>query len=407
MSDVNRLLSLTYGINAAPYTIGTEPAAYAPLQPRSTPASFLPRTRQPIERPLVVVDGRRLPRAFGVKDLAELTVPLQMTGVNNNTGGTTAVWETKIESGNLLASIFGAVGVATTGAAPTVSSASGATLVASSNVLTDNEIVSIETTVGREARQIVSGGGTTTLTLDRALAGTGVAASTVYRAARYVVSSAQTVHTPIWFDCEGENWRRKYRDCQPSSLVLNIPNAGVVEADFTFMPNDWSDVAEANPAYSAPTTGSPVVSGASQFWINGSAYMLRNARVSINLGMTMRETTTGINGVAGGMAVDKTNIMVEGELYVGATGAGNMGWLVDDTGTPTLDSILGDEQSTGTVITTRDVMLQVGSSIGASFYLRIPAADIRSSGVREGGPFAVLPFQAMATGANPLTLGVF
>lgn len=407
MSDVNRLLSLTYGINASPYTIGTEPGIYAPLQPRSTPASLLPRTRQPIERPLVSVDGRRLLRAHGVKDIAELTIPMQMTGVNTNTGNTTSSWEPKIETGNLLSSVFGANAVATSGAAPTVSSASVVTLVASSNVLVNNDIVLIETTAGREARQIVSGGGTTTLTLDRALLGTGVAASTIYRAARYVVSSSQTVHTPIWFDCEGENWRRKYHDCQPSSLVFNIPNAGVVEADFTFMPNNWTDQAEANPAYAAPTSGSPVVSGASQFLIGSNSFMLRNARVTINLGTVMRESTTGINGVVGGLATDKTNIMIEGELYIGPSGAGNMGWVVDESGTPAIEDIFGDNASTGTLVTALDMMLQVGSSIGAAMFIRIPAADIRSSGVREGGPFAVLPFQAMATGASPLTLGIF
>lgn len=406
MSDVTRLIRMRYGINADAYTIGVEPAAYTRLEPRSVPVSFFPRSRQPIERSLIVVDGRRLPRAHGVKDIAEVTVPLLMTGANSNTGAAVTDWEAKQEAGNLLSSVFGAPGVATTGAAPTVSSASGTALTASSSVLADNDIVLINTTSGWEARQIASGGGTTSLVLDRALVGTGVAASTIIRAARYVMSSSQTVHKPIWFDCEGENWRRQYDDCQPSSMAINIPNAGVVETDFTFMPNNWGDYAETNTGYVAPTTGSPIVSGASQFYIGSTAFMLRNARLTINLGMTMRETTTGINGVRGGLATNKTNIMLEGELYVGDSN-GSVGNMIDDSGTPSVDAILGDSSLTGTVVSTYDVMLQVGSSAGAAMFIRIPAADIRSSGVREGGPFAVLPFQAMATGASPLTLGIF
>lgn len=413
MTDVARLVNLTYGINASATTIGTAPGSFAPLLPRSTPASFFPRSRAVIERPLANTDGRRLARLQGVKDIAELALPLEFKGVNNNTGiGVTTNWESSLEQGNLLASLFGGVAaLTTTGAAPTVSSGSGTSLTVSSNVIANNDIILFTTSVGTEVRQVASGGGTTTLTLDRAMLGTATAATTVYRAARYTMATATTIHTPVWFDAEGENWRRRYSDCQPSSMVLNIPNAGLVEADFSFMPNDYADNAETpTPSFAAPTAGSPVVSGGSAFFIGSGvspvAFMLRNARLTVNVGMVMRETTTGINGVRGGVATDKSNIMLEGELYVGDNG-GSIGELVDDSGTPTLDSILGTDAATGAGITTLDLCLNVGTVAGAALYIRIPAADVRSTGVREGGPFAVLPFQAMATGASPLTLGVF
>lgn len=409
MTDVTRLTSLTYGINASATTIGTAPAAFATVLPRSSPTSFLPRSRQAIDRALYSVDGRRFLRVFGVKDIGELSLPIEMKGVNSNTGAPVGAWEAKMEQGNLLASIFGAVGIITSGAAPTVTSGTGATLVVSTNVLADNDIILVTTSIGTEARQIVSGGGTTTVTVDRNWVGTPTASSTVIRAGRYSISTSQTVHTPIWFNVEGENWRRRYQDCQPSSMVLNIPNAGLVEADFGFLPNDWDDQAEANPAFAAPTAGSPIVSGGSAFFIGNTPFMLRNARLTVNIGMVMRETTTGINGVRGGLATDKTNIMLEGELYVGDNG-GTIGELVDDSGTPTLDSILGDGLATGAAPSALDLGLQVGTAAGAAMYLRLPAADFRSAGVREGGPFAVLPFQAFATAptsASPLSLGVF
>ena len=411
MSDVTRLLSLTYGINASNYTVGTAPGTFAPLLPRSAPATLFPRSRAKLERPLYSSAGISYAAAFGAKDLAAVTIPLQMTGVNNNTGAAVAggVWETKMEAGNLLSSIFGASAAATAGAAPTVSSASGTSLTASTNVLQNLDLVMVPTTVGNEIRSVVSGGGTTSLVLSHPLLGTGSAGATIIRGARYSLNSAQTVHTPIWFDCEGENWRRRYRDCQPSSLTVNIPNTGIVEADFAFMPNDWEDLAEANPAYVAPTTGLPVVSAGSTFFIGGTnAFMLRNARLTVNIGMTMRESTTGANGVVGGLAVNKSQVMLEGELYVGNT-TGSVGNIVDDTGgTPQMENIFGDQQGAGALPTLFDIMLSVGSTSGASIFIQMPYAEIRSTGVTESGPFAVLPFQAMAGSVTgPMTFGVF
>lgn len=417
MTDVARLLSLTYGINAAAQTIGTAPGAFATLLPRSQVLSVFPRSRTPIDRDLFSVDGRRFPRVHGVKDIAAIDVPLEFKGVNSNTGAAVAAWEAKMEQGNLLASLFGAVGVATTGAAPTVSSNGPATLTVSSTVLADLDIILVTTSVGGantvEARQVISGGGTTTVTVDRNWVGTPVAASTVIRAARYQVSTSLTAHLPIWFDAEGENWKRRYSDCQPNSMTLNIPNAGLVEFDSQFLPNDWSDQADGSPSFSAPTAGSPIVSGGSGFFIGNRALMLRNARLTMSNGAVMRETTTGVNGVRGGVCTNKRDIMLEGELYVGDDGgAAAIGELIDDSLTPPLNDILGDgpTYSPGSAITTYDIALQVGLAAGAALYIRIPAADIRSAGVREGGPFAVLPFQAMATApssGSPLTLGVF
>lgn len=409
MTDVTRLSSLTYGINASALTIGVAPGSFAPLLPRSAPATLFPRSRAKLERPLYNNAGISYAAAFGAKDLAAITIPLQMTGVNGNSGAAVGagVWETKMEAGNLLSSVFGSPAPATVGAAPTVSSASGTSLTASTNVLQDGDVIIVRTTSGDEIRSVASGGGTTSLVLSHPLVGTGSAGSTIIRAARYSLNTAQTVHTPIWFDCEGENWRRRYRDCQPSSFTLNIPNTGIVEADFTFMPNDWEDLAEANPGYAEPTTGLPVVSAGSTFFMGSVQYMLRNARLTVNIGMTMRESTTGVNGVVGGLAVNKSQVMLEGELYVGST-TGSIGNIVDDAGgPPQMENVLGDQNGAGSLPTLFDVMLSVGSTNGASIFVRMPYAEVRSSGVTESGPFAVLPFQAMAGSVSgPLIFGV-
>lgn len=417
MTDVTRLTNLTYGINAAAQTIGTAPGAFTTLLPRSSVTSMLPRTRTPIDRPLTSVDGRRFMRLHGVKNVDAIDLPLEFKGANSNTGAAVTAWEAKLEQGNLLASLFGALAVPTVGAAPTVSSGSGTSLVVSSNVLADLDIILVTTALSGvtlfEARQVISGGGTTTVTVDRAFVGTPTAATTVIRAARYLVSTALTAHLPCWFIAEGENWKRRYADCQPAQMVLNIPNAGLVEFDSQWMPNDWDDQVEGSPTFVAPTAGSPIVSGGSQFYIGSRACMLRGARLTMSNGIVMRETTTGANGIRGGVATDKTSIMLEGELYFGddnGGGANSIGELIDDSGTPSLDNIFGDGVATGSAPTALDISLQVGTAAGGALWLRIPAADVRSAGVREGGPFAVVPFQAFATApttGSPFTLGVF
>ncbi len=404
MADIGRLLSLTAGLNASLNLFDSAPGSFLPLLPRSSVPSLLPRGRTPIERPIVTVDGRRLPRIHGARDIGAIEMPLEFKGANNNTGGAVATWEDKLEAGVLLASLFGAVATATVGAAPTVAGGSGTALTASSTALANLDIVLVPTSAGGEIRQVVSGGGTTSLVLNAALVGTPTNAATIIRLGRYAHSPSTTNHKHVWFNAEWENARRRYRDCAPSAFSLTIPNTGLVEFDSTWMPNDYDDTAEANPAFVSPTAGSPIVSGGNTFIVAAKSLMLRSAKLTVGLGLAMRETSTGANGVKGGVCADKTAVMLEGECYVGDD-VGTIGELVDDSGTPSLDDILGTDAALGAAITTRDVMLQVGTVPGACMFIRLPEADIRGQ-VVEGGAFNVLKFSAMACGATPLYLGV-
>lgn len=404
MSDVNRLLCLNHGINAATNTFGTVPASMtAQLQPRSSVPSLLPRQRTTIERPLYVADGRRLPQILGARDVGPIELPLEFKGVNSNTGGAVSDWEAKMEQGNLLASIFGAVGVATSSAAPTASGSAGGVLTASSSVIQNLDIILFSTSSGGPyIRQVVSGGGSTSLVLDREFAGT--ATGTIVRLARWSVDPDLIDHKAIWFNAEWANFRRRYNDCAPSQMVLGFPNAGLVTFDSTWLPNDWSDQAEANPAFAAPAAGNPIVVSAAVFKMIETSYLLRNATLTISNGLAVRETMAGANGVQGAVCADKTNVMLEGEIFIGAND-GTIGEMVDDSITPTLDSFLGSDATAGDAITVRDISLQVGTLAGGCMYVRIPEADIRGV-VVEGGAFPVFKFQAMATGSAPLHLGV-
>lgn len=404
MTDVSRLLSLTAGINAALNSIGTAPGAFTAIQPRSTVPSLLPRSREAIDRPLPSQDGRRFPRLQGRRNIDAINLPLELKGINNNTGGAVADWEAKQEAGMLWPSLFGAVAAATLNAAPTATSAAGVVLTASTNVLANLDIIGVATDKGLEWRQVVSGGGTTTPSMNAALLGTVVPGSTIIRAARYTHAPSTTNHKHVWFNAEWENLRRRYSDCAPGGFEIVIPTTGIVEFNSTWLPNDWSDQAEADPAFSAPTAGQPVVSGGCSFIIAAKALMMLNAKLTVDNGTVMRESSTGVNGVVGGVCADKTRVMLEVEVYVG-NDSPTIGELVDDSGTPSLDNILGSDAAIGDAITTRDVMLCVGVTAGASIFMRLPEADIRGE-VVEGGPFNRAKLTCMATGSTPLYFGV-
>lgn len=406
MTDVGRLLSLTAGINAALNSIGTAPGAFTTLLPRGTVPSLLPRSREPLDRKLAAVDGRRFLRAQGRKNIDPITLPLEMKGINANTGAAVGDWEAKQEAGMLWPSLFGSVATPTIGAKPTVavSGSSTAALEASSNVLAALDIFGVTTSVGFEIRQVTAGGGTTTITPNAAFLGVPVAGADIIRFGRYTHAPSVTDHKHVWLNAEWENARRRYSDCAPASFVLTIPNSGFVELDVVVNPNDYADAAEANPAFASPTAGSPIVAGGCQFVIAAKQLMIRNAKLTVDNGVAMRESSTGVNGVVGGVCADKTNVMLEGEIYIGGD-TPTIGELVDDSGTPSLDNILGSDAVIGEVATARDVMLQVGGAAGAAMFIRIPEADIRGE-VVEGGAFNVLKFQAFATGAVPLYFGV-
>ena len=406
MTDVTRLLDLKFGLHSSVTDFTSTPATVTTIQPRSIPPVMRP-SREFIARELYSVDGRRFPHVRGRQALAAINCNMEMRGVNSNTGAAVADWEAKMEQGRMLAALFGAVATASTGAAPTASGTAGATLTVSTTVIVNGDIILFTTSAGTFIRQVTSGGGTTTLTLDRAASGT--ASGTVIRLAQYSLATATTGHVHGYFRSEFENSRTDFYGCAAMSGELVIPNSGLVEFNSTWMPTSWADIAEANPTYAAPTAGNPIVSAGSSFYIGATSYMVRNLRLRIDNGMSERTSTTGTNGVVGYVAAAAAvkSAILEGELYVG-NNTGSIGEVVDDSGTPALGAITGDADNAGVVAGTYDVALQVGVDAGASMYVRIPAADMTGT-VQDGGGLKVLKFSAAATApssGSPFYLGV-
>jgi hypothetical protein len=408
MTDVARLSTLRYGLHTNNATFTGTPSL-VPLRLTDDGASFLPRNRTPIPRALRSLSGRRYSHIRGVQDLADITVATEFRGVNSNTGGAVTDWEAKMEQGYLLASLFGAVAPATTSTASTVDStghtpASGILNVVSGTNYTVGQVIGFATSDGFEVGRIAIKA-TNVLTLDHPYSGTPTTGATVFRAAVYSVADAVTHHVHSMFSAEGEDWRRDYFGCTPMSMALALPNAGLVGMTSVFSPTSFADVDEGNPAHAEPTSGSPIVVDLARMWFAGTNVVARDIAISYSTAAAMRTASTRTNGKLGGVCGtgDGKTFTIEFSVYVGdATIAGE---LQDSTGTPSLNALLGDSDTSGTVSTTRKVSLQFGSGVGACGYAYLPEADCVVTTQHTDG-LTVARVVATGTGALPAILAV-
>lgn len=417
MTDILRLQTLRYALHTNASTFTGTPGTLLPLQITDDEASFLPRQRTPIDRNLRSLSGRRFPHIRGAQDVGDLTVSTEFKGANANTGAAVATWETKLEQGYLLQSLFGAAAPATTGAAPTIAAAghtpaTGVVAFTAAANVQNGAVIAFTTASGLQIGRVESGGGasTTSVTLQHPYSGAPVSTSTVFRLAVYDVSDSVTSHIHAFFAAEGEDWRRDYFGCAPMSLNIGIPNTGMLTMSSVFSPSTWSDVAEANPAYADPVAGNPLVNDGAVFRVDGVEFLLRNASITYNCATAIRETTSRTNGRLGGVCStgDGKSFMIEGELYIGDAST-VLPEAIDNAsytaGAPQLVSMLGSDVAAGQISTSREIALQVGTEIGGCMYALLPSADFRAS-VTSGGAFPVVKFQAMGTGALPATLAV-
>ena len=395
MSVVDRLSDLQFGLHASTADFSTTPGSFVRIQPTAPPGGLKPRGREKIVRDLISLDGRAFPAVFGARDIGPIDVPLGFKGVSNNTGGATT-WQSVMEQATMLDSIFGAVAAASIGAVTTCSGTAGATLtVASGTNIANGSMILFTTTTGSFIREVTSGGGTTTLTLDRAASGT--ASGNVIRLARWDWDTAITDVIHGGFRAEwNQSLRHDFVGCAPSKWSLDIPDAGKVAFNSTWLPTDSAPGAKLSPTPTPPTSGNPIVNAGGQFSIGAVSFLLSKLKVSGENGMQPRPSFTGPNGVVGYVATDRRPVMFEGEITIGSAPAG-IGEIADDSGTPSLRTLLGiaTGQTAGTVAGTFDVAIQVGSVAGQCMYMRMPAADIACE-VVSSGAYVVAKVKGMA-----------
>lgn len=209
---------------------------------------------------------------------------------------------------------------------------------------------------------------TNNLTLDRGGWTGSATGQEIYGGLTYFIDADDHDVVHHYFDIEGENFRRKVYGAMCETVTINIPgNGGQVTFDFSFRASDWSDVAEANPTFSAPTVGSDIVALNSPFFMGdgGATYaddtewFVDGITIQIQNQLQPRVTPSGANGFVG-FHVAKRTVTISGNMYLGA--------LTSDA----TDALLALLNTSGQ---TMDCGMQVGSGPGASLYWRAPNVD--------------------------------
>lgn len=285
----------------------------------------------------------------------------------------------------LLEALFGAAESAATG--DTISAASGTEITVAGN-LSDNDYVLVTgaDSSKAQARQIVSGGGTTTPDLDRALTNAGstedAATGVVYGGVTYSLDTTNADHDTLFFDYDGDTTRKRVRGVTLGTLTITIPSDGgkVMFAWEGEGVDHDGDQAPASPTFAAENDGSPIVALDSPVWIGANEYMARDLVVTITLRRQQRTTQLGVNGYQGHMCVG-ADVSVSGNLYLGA-----------DTyeASNTFEATLNASEST------QDVLIQIGREPTAAMSIHIPAADFTANETNLDGMDGIA-FEAIAT----------
>lgn len=407
-ASISRILGVRYALHSS--NLAATPGTLYPLQITDEGDGLLPRARTFIPRNLRSLQNRRFTAIRGGKDVAAITLATEFKGVNSNTGGAVSDWEAKMEQGYLLQAAFGAVAPATSGSAATVAAsghtpASGVINTSDGTNYSAGQVIAFSTDEGMRVGLIASKA-TDELTLQHGYSGTPTTGATIYRLATYTIDDDDIDHAHVFISGEGADFRRDFFGCAVQSIELGIPNNGLVTMSTVLMPSDWSDAAEANTAYAAPTAGNPIVNNGAEVYLFGAdnaPVFARNLRVMVETGLVMRETASKPNGVYGGVfgGGEGKRIVLEGEVYLDSGGVPD--GLVD--GSSGISRATGDSASAGDPGTEREVSVTVGSAVGGLLHVEMASADVTGSVVNAGG-FHVLRFRAESVGTGPSVLAV-
>jgi len=351
------------------------------------------------DRNLVCGDMQSTVRVNGAKGSA---ISFTTEAYGCYTAGASGVAAVSAESLKpLFEALFGAAESVATG--DTVSGASALELTVAGSNLADNDycLVAGADSGDWQARQIVSGGGTTTPDIDRALTNSGStedpATGIVYGGVTYALDTTNADHDTLMFDFEGDTTRHRVRGVTLGTLTITIPSdGGKVTCAWAGEGNDFdADQALASPSFSAENDGSPIVALDSPVWIGATEYAVRDLVVTITLRQTRRTTQLGINGYHGHGTVG-ADVTVSGGLYLGSD---------------TYEAAKAFKETLNTSLSTQDLLIQVGRDAGAAMCIHIPACDFTATQTSFDG-LDGLQIEGMATrtsdgGSQPVRVTFF
>lgn len=404
-ANVSRILDLKFGKHASVSDWTTAPSTYRTIEPES--AGVYPRDTRRLDRKLYSPDNRAFSSVIGPQKLDPFQVVQLFRGVNSNSDGGAFTVATSLEQADMLDVIFGTAASNISGAAVTVAAAghtpgSGILEVSGTTVATGDMILfSVSSGADFIAREVASGGGTTTLTTDRPWSGTPTTGATVVRAARW--NHDPSVHDRVHggWKAEWEDGLHEFLGCMCESFELSIAEGEIVKMTTSWVPTSIEPGTDSSLSYSAPTFGAEIVAVNAAFWIGSVEYLVEGLSFRKAAQLRPRRTPAGENGVLGYVVTAEDDVVIRGRIYAGSN-SGSTGEMQYDSGTPSFRDLTEGN-------TARDIALQVGLSAGAAMYLRIPAADVRMTAVDADG-LMMWDFEAIArkpSSGSACRLGIY
>jgi hypothetical protein len=385
---LSRILSVRFGLHSSATDFTATPGTLPFLEPKT--AELMPRDRVRYERDLHRDDNMDHAEAIGPKGLDALVIEGEVRGFAANAGGALDP-ETATEIGLMLDAIAGAASTDPSGAATTTTGGTGSTpnVTVDSGTNVANGVGLLFQTDGDPViREVVSGGGTGTLVLDRDYSGTVTNGGTLCRSAYWTFLPATSRHTHGYIRAEGEDWRRDYNGCM-SGLTLSGEDGQPVMYRTSWQPTSWADTAEANPSFTAPSAGALVSCVNAGLWVGDDKLLIKGFELDFGHTIVPRSTMNGTDGVHGYLVTRKSPVL-RCRLYHGTAGL-SFGEVADSTGNLSINKIQGITSSAdaalsvGQVASTYDIALQVGNFATGALYVRMPAATLRGRVVNDNG----------------------
>jgi hypothetical protein len=407
MTSLLRFLDVQCGLHSTVNDFTTMPTLTRRLQLVGGGETLMPRKLQDISRnDIAALDGRGFTQLYGPLDLADVAPVLEWKGVNSNTGAAVAgaAWHDKVEQGELMTSMMGALPVTTTGAAPTVAASghSTTTLVFVGTAPVVGEMVLFQTSLGPRIRTVVSFV-TLTATFDRPYTGTPTASSTIIRACRWDWAPGVANHTHVGFRAELPDVQADFVGCAPVSMALAVPTSGRLTSTFTFSPTDVDGFkATSAPTTTFPAAGNPLVGINAELFIGSESFVVDSLSLNVATGNEPRTSPSSENGRLGGIAADKRGGFTLTASIRNEPQA--RGGIERNTGTETLRTIMGDVLGAGAVSAERDVLLVIGRAAGAAMAVRLPNAALSAATAAVG---SVAGVNLTFTATRNASLGLF
>jgi hypothetical protein len=269
MSYLDRLVSVRVGTHAD-RDYSTFPSVDAvDMQVIGGVDTLHPPQRTPITRnDGVTEDGRGFAHLRGALDMAEKTITTEFPSIfpesldHVETIDNAIMSYHRMLSANLTPQNSPTVGAAPSSVASGSSPATG-TLVVSANTLVNGDMILFSTAAGWQARQVVSGGGTTTLTLCRPWVGAVNNAVQVHRAARWALDMGRAVYPHLALSVSRKSELTRWLGLAAAGFSLTGDERAKLSAAWRLLPSDAAVLAPSAKRLATQICASPACKAAS------------------------------------------------------------------------------------------------------------------------------------------------